>query len=135
MRQVTLIYCLNKNSILLGMKKRGFGSGKINGYGGKVHGTESIEQAAVRELKEEANIHVNASDLEKVAEIDFFFSDVPIEKDWNQTVQVYFLRKWTGEPKESEEMKPMWYDLGSLPLDKMWVSDSFWLPRVLEGKK
>ena len=34
--------------ILLGMKKRGFGSGKWNGFGGKVEPNETIEDAAKR---------------------------------------------------------------------------------------
>jgi len=33
------------------MKKRGFGQGKWNGFGGKVEPNESIEQAAIREMK------------------------------------------------------------------------------------
>ncbi len=34
--------------ILLGLKKRGFGEGKWNGFGGKVHVGESIAKGAVR---------------------------------------------------------------------------------------
>ncbi len=40
--------------VLLGMKKRGFGIGHWNGFGGKVEEGESIEEAAKREVKEEA---------------------------------------------------------------------------------
>lgn len=32
--------------VLLGMKKRGFGAGKWNGFGGKVQPGETIEEAA-----------------------------------------------------------------------------------------
>jgi 8-oxo-dGTP pyrophosphatase MutT (NUDIX family) len=135
MRPVTLVYCLQDDLVLLGMKKRGFGVGKLNGYGGKVHEGETIEQAAVRELKEEARIDAKPSDLEKVAIIDFYFSDVPTEKNWNQTVHVYFLRTWKGDLEETEEMKPLWYSLKKLPMDKMWVDDEYWLPKALEGKK
>lgn len=42
--------------VLLGLKKRGFGTGKWNGFGGKVEANENIRQAAVREMKEEAGI-------------------------------------------------------------------------------
>ena len=38
------------------MKKRGFGMGKWNGFGGKVELNETIYNAAERELKEECNI-------------------------------------------------------------------------------
>lgn len=38
------------------MKKRGFGVGKWNGYGGKLDEGESIERCAIRELEEECSI-------------------------------------------------------------------------------
>ena len=55
--------------VLLGMKKRGFGQGKWNGFGGKVNDGESIEEAAVRELEEEAGIRVQA--LKFMGMLDF----------------------------------------------------------------
>jgi 8-oxo-dGTP pyrophosphatase MutT (NUDIX family) len=44
------VYLLEDNDkqILLGLKKRGFGEGKWNGFGGKVHVGESIAKGAVR---------------------------------------------------------------------------------------
>jgi 8-oxo-dGTP pyrophosphatase MutT (NUDIX family) len=135
MRPVTLVYCLKGDSVLFGMKKRGFGAEKLNGYGGKVENGETIEEAAVRELYEEAKIQAAPSDLEKVAIIDFYFDDLPEDKNWNQTVHVYFLKKWKGEPKETEEMRPEWYARDSLPMQKMWIDDPYWLPGVLAGKK
>lgn len=44
----TLAFVLDAGKILLGMKKRGFGAGRWNGFGGKVHPGESIEAAAKR---------------------------------------------------------------------------------------
>ncbi len=46
----------SQGRILLGMKKRGFGEGKWNGFGGKVNlidgrYQETIEEAAMRELE------------------------------------------------------------------------------------
>jgi 8-oxo-dGTP diphosphatase len=42
--------------ILLGLKKKGFGKGKIVGFGGKIEPTETVEQAVVRELREETSM-------------------------------------------------------------------------------
>ena len=44
------VYLLEDNDkqILLGLKKRGFGEGKWNGFGGKVQPGESIAQGAIR---------------------------------------------------------------------------------------
>lgn len=54
---LNLVFCLRENRhVLLGMKKRGFGKGKWNGFGGKVEQGETMVESAVRELKEEAGI-------------------------------------------------------------------------------
>jgi 8-oxo-dGTP pyrophosphatase MutT (NUDIX family) len=50
-------------SILLGLKKRGFGAGKWNGFGGKVEPGESIVQGARRELLEESFLECAESEL------------------------------------------------------------------------
>lgn len=52
----TLMLISNNEQILLGMKKRGFGMGKYNGFGGKVEAAESIIDAAIRETKEECGV-------------------------------------------------------------------------------
>jgi mutator protein MutT len=120
--------------ILLGMKKRGFGKDRYNGFGGKLNTGETVEQAAIRELAEEVGIHTNIKGLKKVGELDFKFPSVPEEKDWNQLVHVYLITEWTGEPIESEEMRPEWFDISKIPYSKMWVDDAHWLPHVLNGK-
>lgn len=38
----------NNGSILLGMKKRGFGVGKWNGFGGKIQNGETMLECAKR---------------------------------------------------------------------------------------
>lgn len=44
----TLALIRKEERILLGMKKRGFGAGRWNGFGGKVNNDETILQAAKR---------------------------------------------------------------------------------------
>lgn len=55
----TLIFIKNDNQVLLGLKKRGFGKGKWNGFGGKVEQNETIFDGAIRETKEECNLKVD----------------------------------------------------------------------------
>ena len=55
--------------VLLGMKKRGFGAGRWNGFGGKVKDGESIKEAAKREVVEEVGLKVK--ELEKMGIINF----------------------------------------------------------------
>ena len=131
MKNATLCLIVQNNEILLAMKKRGFGIGKWNGVGGKVDKEDgSVIQAAVREIKEE--IGIDADKLEKVAFLRFRF---PYKEDWNQDVHVFLIKKWQGQPQESEEMLPKWFKTSDIPYQKMWDDDKFWLPLILEGKK
>lgn len=41
------------------MKKRSFGVGRWNGFGGKIEGKETIEEGAMRETTEESDIGVS----------------------------------------------------------------------------
>lgn len=60
--------------VLLGEKKRGFGMGKWNGFGGKVDpGDASIVAAAAREIQEEANVTVRERDLDPRGVLLFTF--------------------------------------------------------------
>ncbi|MSR71021.1 8-oxo-dGTP diphosphatase [Candidatus Kaiserbacteria bacterium] len=133
MRQDTLLFLLKDDTqeILLAMKKRGFGVGKLNGVGGKVAPGESIEAAAVREAREEIVVVVQESDLLKVGELTFHFAGKP---DSDINAHVFFTRVWNGEPTESEEMAPEWFDRAAIPFEKMWVDDKYWLPLVLRGE-
>ena len=130
MKLSTLCFCLRDDSVLLAMKKRGFGAGKWNGYGGKVAEKESPRTAAVRELKEESGLSVVEDALEQVALVRFYF-------DNNQLFEchVFLARNWVGEPCESEEMKPHWFSVSQLPFEEMWVADGKWIPLILAGKK
>ena len=69
----TVVMIYQPPKVLLGKKKRCFGTGRWNGFGGKVEEGETIEESAKRETREEAGIDV--SDLEKVGIIEFEFQD------------------------------------------------------------
>ena len=114
------------------MKKARFGAGKYNGFGGKVEDGETIAEAAVREMREEAGVHVRQEDLERVGHLTFLF---PYRRDWEQVVHVYMVRTWRGVPRESEEMAPAWFRVEDIPYGQMWDDDLYWLPRVLSGER
>lgn len=127
MKQFSLLLLRRDGEILLAMKKRGFGSGRWNGVGGKLEQGETPEEAAVRECQEE--IGVTPSNLEHVAVHDFLF---PSGEDIQ--VHTYMSEEWQGEPRETEEMRPQWFKLGKIPYEEMWQDDIMWLPFVLQGK-
>ena len=131
MLETTLCLLKKDNRILLAMKKRGFGEGKYNGVGGKIENGETPEEAMIRETQEE--IAVTPIEYEKVGIIEFdeFYKG---QKE-KVMFHLYIVSKWQGEPTESDEMKPEWFDIQSIPYDKMFPDDKYWLPLILEGRK
>ncbi len=133
-KQSTLCFIKKGSQVLLGMKKRGFGVGRWNGYGGKLVPGEDIEESLRRELMEEAQITLGK--LEKRAIIVFVGQGLfdPNNGIKNE-VHVFYTEEYHGMPAETEEMCPQWFELDALPFDTMWSDDLFWLPRVLAGEK
>jgi len=132
MIQATICLLRREGQILLAMKKRGFGVDKWNGVGGKQQDNEDIDITAVREAEEEIKVKINPQNLEKIATFKFYF---PYKPEWDIKVHFYFCYKWEGDPEETEEMKPQWFDLDKIPYEEMWVDDIHWLPRALKGEK
>ena len=63
---LTLVLLREGTKVLLGMKKRGFGVGKWNGFGGKVEAGETVVEAAAREVNEECGLTVETCDLGEI---------------------------------------------------------------------
>lgn len=125
----TIVIPVKGDSVLLGLKKRGFGAGRWNGFGGKVENGEDIDGAAMRELREECGLVANK--LENFGLIEFSFQGL------SDTLVVHFFQTvdFDGEPEESEEMKPQWFSTAEIPFDKMWPDDKYWFPIFLQNKK
>jgi len=126
---LTLAFIRESQRILLGMKKRGFGEGRWNGFGGKVQSGESIEQAAIRETKEECGLDVGP--LENIGLMMFEFVGDPQLLE----VHVYQTNTYTGNIIESDEMRPQWFDYADVPFSQMWPDDKLWFPYMLRGEK
>ncbi len=127
---LTLCLVKNNDQILLGLKKRGFGEGRWNGFGGKLEQGESIEDAAIREMFEESNIKLLS--LEKIGQLDFEFYD-----NLGNILEVHLFvsEDFEGDPVETEEMLPKWFHISEIPLNEMWPDDRYWFPLFLENKK
>lgn len=116
--------------MLLGSKKTGLGKGNYLGIGGKIEAGEIEVEAVNREVREE--ISVVDLTLNKVGEMTFLFPEKPV---WNQQVHVYLCPQWIGEPRETNEIRPEWFDKNNLPLAKMWDDAQFWRPAVMNHHK
>jgi 8-oxo-dGTP diphosphatase / 2-hydroxy-dATP diphosphatase len=124
---LTLCLLREGDKLLLGMKKRGFGEGWYNGFGGKLQDNESLEQAAIREMYEESGIQAKTIEKKGVLHFDFVDNSERLE------VHVFQILEYLGKPVESEEMKPKWFHVDQIPFDKMWPDDIYWIPLFLEG--
>ncbi|CEL53258.1 7,8-dihydro-8-oxoguanine triphosphatase OS=Homo sapiens GN=NUDT1 PE=1 SV=3 [Rhizoctonia solani AG-1 IB] len=131
-----------ENKILLGLKKRGFGVGIYNGFGGKLDAGETIADAALRELREESNL---SASLEPCGLLFF----VGAGHAHAHHITVFRAHTWQGQPTETDEMRPEWFAYPSLeipstsvpsdtlapfPYSAMWKDDPLWVPHLLTGK-
>lgn len=128
MRQVTTLAIIEDNDqVLLAMKKRGFGAGWWNGYGGKVSPGESITEAMLRELEEESGLI--ATEYRSRGIIKFYFEGSGLEVEMN----IFEVTEYTGELVETSEMRPQWFPREEIPYEEMWPADQEWIPMFLEG--
>ena len=131
MNILTLAFLFRGDKIILAMKKRDFGNGKWNGYGGKLEKDEKPIDGIVREIKEESGLIVESDQCRELGYMDFSFTD---KEEWNQRVIVYRIDDFIGEPKETDEMMPRWFDIDKIPYDEMWAGDDEWIPNVIKNK-
>ncbi|NVM96871.1 8-oxo-dGTP diphosphatase [Arthrobacter wenxiniae] len=134
--EVTLCFLLRTShgaeQVLLGLKKTGFGSGKVVGIGGHVEPGEITAGAICREVREETSITVRQSDLLPAGTVDFVF---PAKPGWDMATTVYLCRNFVGEARESDEIAPRWYPVSQLPEAQMWADAIHWLPAFLAGER
>lgn len=126
--RANLVFIVRDGRVLLIHKKTGIGAGKINGPGGKLEDGESAVEAAVREVEEELCITPHAP--EQMGVLRFAFVD-----GLHLHCTVFRAAGFDGNPTETREAKPEWFDLDAIPYDRMWEDDIHWLPGMLDGRR
>ena len=135
MKRTTLILLVRGDPIthvLLGYKKRGFGTGKYTGIGGKIESGETVREAAVREMHEETGVVMSPCDLANAGHVRFYF---PARPNWDLTTHIFLGRDYQGRPTESREIRPEWFAIDHLPFSAMWDDASYWYPLVLDNQR
>lgn len=127
MIKANLLYLIKDNKVLLIYKKKGHGKGLWNGIGGKIRENEEIRESVVREAKEEVGVRVKSFKLAGKINFD---DDTG---EWE--VYVFKSSDFEGNPQETDECIPKWFEIDEIPYDKMWPDDKYWLPLVFENKK
>lgn len=130
LRKRSVCYLVKGEEVMLGLKKEGLGRGNYIGIGGKNEEGETIIETAIRELKEE--IFIKPIVFEEMGAVRFYFEKTP---DWNQEIIPFICTKWSGTPKESNEIRPVWFDREDIPYDEMWDDAKYWIHKVVYGEK
>ena len=118
--------------VLLGLKRRGFGAGRIVAPGGKIEPGENPRDAAVRELFEETSLVAETASLSPAARVYFRF---PRNRAADMDCTVFLTTVFSGPAVPSAELVPAWYPVGDLPLAGMWDDSALWLGRILAGER
>jgi 8-oxo-dGTP diphosphatase len=124
--RAVLLFLRDGERLLLIHKKRGLGTGKVNGPGGRLEPGETWAQAAVRETREETGL--TPENLIESADLWFQFTD-----GYSLAVRVFLAQGWTGALTACDEADPFWGTADELPWHNMWADDSLWLRPVLAG--
>lgn len=135
MFEVSVVYILRPGAegdeVLLGEKLTGLGKGKIVGPGGKQEPGESPVETAVREVREEVGLMLEADALVPLARVTYPFVG---RRELSQRSHAFVTRVWRGEVRASPEIDATWWPLKELPVTRMWSDATLWLPRALAGE-
>ncbi|MDQ0734306.1 8-oxo-dGTP diphosphatase [Arthrobacter agilis] len=122
----------DRREVLLGLKRTGFGSGRVVALGGKIDGQETALDAAVREVREESGIDLLPAGVREAGRITWSF---PARPAWNMVAFLFTADAGAAAPRPSEEIEPRWYPIDELPWHSMWQDAPHWVPLVLDGRR
>ena len=122
----TMIYLKRDNSYLLlfrNKKKNDINEGKWIGVGGHVEKDETIDQCAIREVKEETGYDVHS--LKCAGEVLF------VDENLKMMMYVYEITDFSGEMIECNEGDLKWIPIKDIYDYPMWKGDKVFLPKLI----
>ena len=122
----TMIYLKRDDSYLLlfrNKKKNDINAGKWIGVGGHVEKGETIDQCAIREVKEETGYDVHS--LKCAGEVLF------IDENLKMMMYIYEVTDFSGEMIECNEGDLKWIPIRDIDDYPMWEGDKAFLPKLI----
>ena len=123
----TVVCHLKKDNCYLLMyrnkKKHDINHNKWIGVGGKVEEGETIDEAAIREVKEETGYDVHS--LKCAGEVLF------IDDDLYMMMYVYEIEDFSGEQIDCNDGELKWIPLTEIYNYPMWEGDKAFLPKLI----
>ena len=113
--------------ILLVRHKIGEMSGYHTGLLGEINEDETPQEAAIRIAHDMCGISVQKAELRAVFEFTFDDSDAETEYE-------YYTTQFNGRPRETDHIKPEWFEIDEIPYSLMPADDAVWYPPFLDGK-
>jgi 8-oxo-dGTP diphosphatase len=125
-------------NVLLGTRARGFGAGKVCGFGGKPELSEDVGAAALRELLEETTL--TADEFYPLRQRGRLYFSFECRPGFILRIDVFMCRLIHVDAPDvvasrgDEFSSPLaWYPTLKLPLHDMWPDAAVWLPLLLSG--
>ena len=122
----TMIYLKKDDSYLLlfrNKKKNDINEGKWIGVGGHREPNETIDECAIREVKEETGLDVHS--LECAGEVLF------VDENLKMMMYLYEITDFSGTLIECNEGDLKWIPIKDIYNYPMWEGDKLFLPKVI----
>ncbi len=129
MDKTVLCYIEKDNCYLMlyrNKKANDLNEGKYIGIGGHIEKNETIEQALLREVKEETNLTLLSYELRGILTF--------INDDYSEIMYLFTSDKFEGELKECNEGTLSWKPIDKITLLPIWEGDKEFLS-LLENKE
>lgn len=103
-------------------KEKDLNGGKYIGVGGHVEKGETIEDAVIREVKEETNLDI--------VRLDYFGKVIFYIDDYTEEMYVFTSSEFTGELSECDEGTLYWVDKNKILDLPLWEGDKYFIELI-----
>jgi len=119
MRKAIICFVRRENEVLLLLHEYSWGHvwGGVSGY---IEAGEQVEEAVIREVKEEIHIDIQKENLQFLGTQGIF--------------TIFETYQWTGTPMSMEDgiLSTKWFPITDISYDKMHERSREWLPKLLK---